>query len=100
MQRAEISGIAEARIRKLMMMSVERASSDDPAMARRYVDLAIRISMRTKTKIPKEYIYCKGCLMPMIPAASRVRLRDHKVVMTCTECGRLKRMPYLREQRE
>ncbi|MCL2607039.1 MAG: hypothetical protein FWD92_00565 [Methanomassiliicoccaceae archaeon] len=100
MQRAEISGIAEIRINKLMAMSKERASSGDLALARRYVDLARRISMRTKTKIPKEHIYCKMCLTPMVPGTSRIRLRNHKVTMRCLECGGLKRIPYLREQRE
>jgi len=100
MQRAEISGIAETRMEKLMAMSRERASSGDPVLARRYVDLARRISMRTKTEMPKEYIYCKMCLMPMVPCTSRVRLRNHKIMIRCLECGDLKRIPYLREQRE
>ena len=98
MQRAEISGIAETRMEKLMAMSRERASSGDPVLARRYVDLARRISMRTKTKIPKEHIYCKKCLMPMVPGTSCVRLGSRKVIIRCLECGGLKRIPYLREQ--
>ena len=96
-RRSEIEDIAAARIEKLMAMSEEQAAFGDMDLARRYVDIARRISMRTKTEIPKEHIYCKACLAP---GTFRVRLRSHKVIMRCTECGTIKRVPYLREQRE
>ena len=98
-RRSEIEEIAAARIVKLMTMSREKAMSGDMDLARRYVDLARRISMRTKTKIPKEYMYCKTCFAPMTPRTSRVRLRAHHVTVTCTECEGMKRIPYLKEQK-
>ncbi|MCL2785736.1 MAG: ribonuclease P protein component 4 [Methanomassiliicoccaceae archaeon] len=97
--RSEITNIANTRITKLMSMSEEQAAHGDADLARRYVDLARRISMRTKTKIPKWHIYCKACLTPMAPGTFTVRLRDHKVIMRCTECGCIKRVPYLKEQK-
>ncbi|MDR0778080.1 MAG: ribonuclease P protein component 4 [Methanomassiliicoccaceae archaeon] len=99
MPRSEIGAIAGTRINTLMRMSKEQASYGDMDLARRYVDIARRISMRTKTKIPKEHIYCKNCLAPMAPGTFTVRLRSHKVIMRCTECGSVKRIPYIKEQR-
>jgi ribonuclease P protein subunit RPR2 len=93
---AEIAGV---RIDKLMALSKDQAAYGDIDLARRYVDLARRISMRTKTKIPKEHIYCKTCLAPMAQGTFRVRLRSHRVVMRCMECGAVKRYPYVKEQR-
>ncbi|MCL1984442.1 MAG: hypothetical protein FWG58_03465 [Methanomassiliicoccaceae archaeon] len=98
-RRGEVEEIAAARIGKLMIMSRKKAADGDMELARRYVDLARRISMRTKTKIPKEYMYCRTCMAPMTPVTSRVRLRAHRVVVTCTECGGMKRIPYIREQK-
>jgi ribonuclease P protein subunit RPR2 len=99
-QRTEVTEIAETRISKLMEMSEEQASFGDMDLARRYVELARRISMRTKTKIPKEHIYCRACLTPMAQGTFRVRLRNRRVVMRCAECGSVKRVPYIREQKE
>jgi ribonuclease P protein subunit RPR2 len=96
---SEITDIAEKRIGSLMKMSAEQASFGDIDLARRYVDIARRISMRTKTKIPKEHIYCKACLTPMAQGTFTVRLRNHKIIMRCAECGNVKRIPYLREQK-
>jgi ribonuclease P protein subunit RPR2 len=94
-----VAGIAATRISKLMAMAAEQAAYGDMDLARRYVDIARRISMRTKTKISKEHIYCKACLTPMAQGTFRVRLRSHRVIMRCTECGTLKRVPYIKEQK-
>jgi ribonuclease P protein subunit RPR2 len=96
--RGTVSEIALIRIDKLMALSKERASAGDIEHAKLYVQLARRIGMRTKTKIPKEHRYCKNCCAPMTPDTSRVRLRSHRVVMQCAVCGHIKRIPYLREQ--
>ena len=98
-QRSEVTEIAAARIETLMSLSREQASYGDMDLARRYVDLARRISMRTKTKIPKEHIYCKACLTPMAHGTFRVRLSGRKVIMRCAECGSVKRIPYVKEQK-
>jgi ribonuclease P protein subunit RPR2 len=99
-KRSEAAGIAAVRIEKLMAMAKEQASHGDIDLARRYVDLARRIGLRTRTKISKEHIYCKNCLVPMVPDTFRVRLRTHRIIMVCAECGSVKRIPYLKEQRE
>ena len=99
-KRGEASGIAIVRIEKLMGLSKEQAMYGDMDLARRYVDIARRISMRTRTKIPKEHIYCKNCFTPLTPDTFRVRLKRHRIIMVCAECGTVKMNPYIREQKE
>jgi len=98
-KRSEVSEIAAVRIEKLMAMAKYQASYGDADLARRYVDIAKRISLRTRTQIPKEHIYCRNCLIPMVPDTFRVRLRRHRIIMVCAECGNVKRIPYVREQK-
>jgi ribonuclease P protein subunit RPR2 len=99
-KRNEASEIAAVRIAKLIDMAKHEASFCDADLARRYVDIARRISLRTRTKIPKEHIYCKNCFMIMTPDTFRVRLKRHRIIMVCAECGTVKRKPYVREQRD
>ena len=96
--RNAVAEIALTRINKLMTLSNEKVTDGDMEYAKLYVQMARRISMRTKTKIPKEHRYCKNCCAPMTPRTSRVRLNAHRVTVQCTECGHIKRTPYLREQ--
>ena len=97
--RNAVAEIALIRIDKLMTLSSERVKEGDMKYAKLYVRMARRISMRTKTKIPKEHRYCKNCCAPSTPLTSRVRLNAHKLTIQCTECGHIKRIPYLKEQR-
>jgi ribonuclease P protein subunit RPR2 len=99
-RRNEASGIAAVRIEKLIAMAKDEATNGDIDIARRYVDIAKRISMRTRTKIPKEHIYCKNCFTPMTGDTFRVRLKRHRIIMVCAECGTVKRIPYVKEQSE
>lgn len=93
--------IAEERMDRLLRISAEQAVLGNDSKARRYVELARRIGMKTKTPIPKDIRYCKGCMMPLVPGTSCVvRLRNHKVVMRCTRCGCVRRIPYIKEQRD
>lgn len=95
-----VSDIGRDRITRLMDLSEEAVRRNHPDRARRYVWLARRIGMKTRIGIPKERIYCKKCLIPLIPGVDcRIRLSDHKVVVTCGMCGTIRRTPYLREQR-
>lgn len=95
-----VSDIGRSRILQLMDLSEEAIRADKPERARRYVWLARRIGMKTRVGISKERIYCKRCLVPLMPGVDcRVRLSDHKVVVTCGMCGTIRRMPYLKEQR-
>lgn len=93
--------IALERIDKLMELSVYEVVSGNDVLARRYVQLARRIAMRTQTSIPKTIKYCKQCLIPLVAGTTcTVRLRNHKVSMRCARCDRVRRISYIKEQRD
>lgn len=95
-----VRGIATERMGKLYSMSTEAAREGELWRAQRYIEIMTAISRRTKTPIPKEYRYCKGCRMPLSgPDTCRVRLSNHKVIITCGNCNLIKRIPYLKEQK-
>ena len=92
--------LASERMDILMTLSVKEASSGNIERARRYVSLARKIGMKTKTKIPKDIRYCKKCSVPLVPSVTcSVRLRNRKVNMNCNECGSVRRLSYIKEQR-
>lgn len=75
----------------------------NPALSKRYVFLARRISMRHRVRIPSHLKrrICKGCGAYLVPGAnSRVRARSGRVVTTCLECGHYKRIPYHKAGRQ
>ncbi len=96
----QAADIGRQRIEQLTSMAVEAVKEGKSERARRYVDLARRIGMKTRTGIPKEFRYCEGCLIPLVPGINCiVRLNNGKVSITCKECAVIKRLPYMREQK-
>ena len=94
-----LNDIGRERIDRLLGLAAEAVRQDRPDRARRYVELAGRISAKTQVPMPKDMPVCKGCGVPMIPGVNcRVRLRNHMVCMTCGMCGDIRRRPYLKEQ--
>lgn len=91
--------IADARMRTLHSLACREVSTGDVERARRYIHIARRIGMRTRTPMPKEARFCKSCLSPMVPGVNcRIRLRHSRVGINCLDCGRIRRMPYLKEK--
>ena len=74
----------------------------EPVLAQRYVDLARRVGMRYKVRIPSEFRMmvcrrCKGFILPGRNCTVRVRgEREPHVVVTCLRCGGLMRIPLKR----
>ncbi len=96
----DVSMIGADRIARLISLSEQAVIDGREDRARRYVDLARRIGMKARTGIPKDWRYCKNCLLPMMPGRTcTVRLSKHKVCVTCGSCGTVRRQPYLEEQR-
>ncbi len=94
-----ISAIGEERISKLRVLSEDALRNGRGDLAKRYVELARSIGMKTRVKIPKDFTYCKDCHIPMIPGVnSTVRLTGGKIVTRCQDCGSIKRMPYNKER--
>ncbi|MEM3546076.1 MAG: ribonuclease P [Candidatus Bathyarchaeia archaeon] len=70
-----------------------------PQLAQRYVELARRIGMKTRVKIPREYrrLICRGCKQFIHPGCTlRVRVKHggvRHITYTCLRCGRIVRVP-------
>ncbi len=97
--------IALERVERLLEMAKE-TWNEDPDRARRYVELARKIAMKGRVRLPRRLkrSFCKRCNAPLIPGeTARVRLRTNRmphVSVTCLECGTVYRYPYLREVKE
>lgn len=89
-----IRNAAKDRIYTLYELSQSRAREGDLDMARHYLEIARKVGMRYTVRIPSDLkmSICKGCFSPLIPGlTSRSRTRNGKTVITCLECGSIKR---------
>jgi len=90
--------IALERIRTLFRLAKETIH-EDPRLAQRYVEIARKIAMRTKLRLPREYrrMICRHCKSFIFPGVNcRVRIqsrREPHVVVTCLVCGKHTRLP-------
>jgi ribonuclease P protein subunit RPR2 len=86
--------IAKERI-EILFKLMEKVKDEDYELARRYVELARRIAMKYRLKLPKEFKlkFCKKCLYPYTSGRFRVRIAKSRVIITCLNCGFVKRVP-------
>ncbi len=97
-----VNEIARERI-DILLSEARKSLDHDTKLSRRYTELAWKISMRTKVKIPREqkrYI-CNACGLPLIPgknARVRILARDSRIVVTCLTCGALRRYPFSKKR--
>lgn len=79
---------------------------ENPELAQRYVDVARRVAMATRVKLPKEYRrqVCRHCKSFILPGVNcRVRLKSRRephVVVTCLNCGRRMRISLRNKDRK
>lgn len=93
--------IALERMLVLFDLAEKEALQGHGPRARRYVDLARKIGMRYNVRVPAEYKrrFCKECGAYFVPGVNaRVRVGRGRVVVTCTGCGAIQRVPYRAEQ--
>jgi len=95
--------IVRERIIRLFQLAEENAEAH-PERARRYVELARKLSTKNKVPIPREWKrrFCKNCGAFWIPGKNVIirtkpRPQPH-VEFICLECGARYRYPYLREK--
>lgn len=71
----------------------EKFKNIDYELARRYVELATRIAMKYRVRIPKKFklYFCKKCLYPYKAGRFRVRIYKSTVVITCLNCMNIRR---------
>jgi len=93
---AEHTAIAKERIAELFEQA-GRAFKEDKKLANRYVELARKISMKYKARIPSELKkrFCKNCHSYLVPSVNcRVRVSKGKLIYYCLECKHFMRLQY------
>lgn len=89
---------------RILLRQAEETHPTNPQLAQRYIDLATKIAMRTRTHLPTELRrrICRNCNTLIIPGAnSRTRIRQRRephVAITCLQCGHITRIPTRRRQ--
>ena len=76
--------------------------SSEPELARRYVSLARRIGSRCNVRLTAgdKLSICRDCNAFLVPGVNcRVRTHARRVVVTCLDCGGVRRVPVTRERR-
>ncbi|MEM3596799.1 MAG: ribonuclease P [Candidatus Bathyarchaeia archaeon] len=102
---AETKRIAMQRIQTLFHLAKE-IFREDPALAQRYVDIARKIAMAAKVRLPKEYRrqvcrHCKSFILPGVNCRVRIKQRrEPHVVITCLKCGGHMRIPLKSRRRD
>src|SRR5512137_1826904 len=87
--------IAKQHITSLFTQAQEAAGSDIK-LADRYVELARKIAMKFKIRLPSEYkrMFCPHCYKFMLPGKNlRVRAHEHRIIYYCLECKKFWRKP-------
>ena len=101
----ETRRIALERIHKLFKLARETIHKDK-ALAQRYVDIARRLAMAAKVRLPREYRrqvcrHCKSFILPGVNCRVRIQQRrEPHVVITCLECGKHMRIPLRKRKAE
>ena len=88
--------IAKERVRRLFELATTMFPKRKD-LANRYVDLARKISMKVRMRIPPEFKrrFCKHCYKYLQPGINaRVRTREGKVIISCLECKEFMRIPF------
>ena len=78
----KVEALALERIYRLFELAAEEKK---PARAKRYIELARKLSSRNKTRIPPELKkeFCKKCCSPKVKTLKEKTW----LVITCQECG-------------
>jgi ribonuclease P protein subunit RPR2 len=69
---------------------------EHPERSDRYVQIARRISTRTRVRMPRrlKHLFCSHCGSYLPPGKMRVRLLQGVLTSTCPSCGWQMRQPY------
>lgn len=103
--RSRIREIALKRIERLFDLAIKMLGERSD-LSQRYVEIARKISMRVRVRIPREkrMLICRHCKRFIFPGVSaRFRLqprREPHIVITCLYCGRHMRRPLRRRANE
>ena len=101
-KKSEERKIASERINVLFSLAEKYALQGKQQRANRYVQLAWKIGMRYNVQIPSNLKrrYCRRCHTYLRPGVnSRIRLTGDRITLSCENCGRQYRYPFLKEKR-
>ncbi len=83
--------IAASRI-DFLLQSAEDKKMSDYELARRYIELSVRIAKKYRIRLRKKKLkFCKKCLYPYRGDRMRVRVSKGVVRITCMNCGNIRR---------
>ena len=87
--------LALQRMERLFMLA-GAVHAAHPERSDRYVQIARRISTRTRVRMPRllKRLFCRHCGSFLSASALRVRLREGILTATCLLCGEQMRRPY------
>jgi len=85
----------EIALKRIGILLSNARMTTNPKLSRRYVLLAKRISEHYRVAIPKEQrvMFCKKCFLPFKNDNWRFRLKKSRIIITCSNCGNIKRIP-------
>ncbi|MBW3015897.1 ribonuclease P [Candidatus Woesearchaeota archaeon] len=90
---ADQINIAKERIKELFRQA-DQEFKNDPKLSDRYVQLARKIAMKFRIRIPRELKrkFCKHCYSYFKPGVTvRIRTKPGKVVYYCLKCKKYMR---------
>ena len=97
-RKAVIRRIARERMEILFEKAI-KIHEKEPELAMRYVQIARRIGMKARVRIPRKYrrLVCRGCKQFVYPGCTlRVRVKpggQPHITYTCLRCGHITRIP-------
>jgi len=92
-QTPESRRLARERI-EILFERAREFFPEEPRRSDRCVDLARRIAMRQRVRIPRELRrrFCRHCSAFLVPGSTaRVRIRRGMVILTCLRCSTRRR---------
>ena len=92
--------LARERVKHLFGLA-EQCFHSYPERSDHYVDLARKVAMKARVRIPRELKkrFCKHCYCFLQPGVNcRVRTRGDKIVYYCLACKKHMRFPFVKEK--
>ncbi len=88
--------IANERMEILFNLTEQEARRGRPERAKRYLELALKISMRYKVSAGVwKRKFCPACKTYYVfPEGASIRLKKGRIIITCNSCGNVARYPY------
>ena len=96
---ADVKKIVRERIIYLFRQAETAFKEGRGDLAKRYVSIARKLSMKNKISMPKEVkrSFCKECgafWVQNTTVMKRLKKKDKRIIYTCLVCGACKRVPY------